>query len=126
MVTRLAAFVLVGATLAFATAKSALSTPADPTLKVTVSGKGTVTSTPTGIKCPKKCSAHFPHRLTGKARSTSGKGLELRLLVRRLPRLTQLRDQTRPRNDRAGNLQVEMTHISLAHTLAHTAVRRRG
>jgi hypothetical protein len=60
MVSRVAAFVLVASTLAFAAAESALSTPADPTLKVTVSGKGTVTSTPTGIRCPKKCSATSP------------------------------------------------------------------
>jgi hypothetical protein len=59
MIIRVAAVVLAASTLAFAAAESALSTPADPTLKVRVTGKGTVTSNPTGIRCPKKCSAHF-------------------------------------------------------------------
>jgi hypothetical protein len=60
MVSRVAAVVLAVSALVFATAESALSTPADPVLKVRVSGKGTITSNPTGIRCPKKCSAHFP------------------------------------------------------------------
>jgi hypothetical protein len=37
----------------------ATTTPTDPTLKVTIAGHGTVTSRPSGINCPKKCSAHF-------------------------------------------------------------------
>ena len=69
-----AALLLGASTLALAAAAPALSTSADPLLKVRVSGKGTVTSNPIGIRCPKKCSAHFatdarvrlvPHPATG-------------------------------------------------------------
>jgi hypothetical protein len=40
-------------------ASSVFAAHAAPTLKVTVLGKGTVTSSPARINCPKKCSAHF-------------------------------------------------------------------
>jgi hypothetical protein len=47
----------------------------EPTLAVTVTGSGTVTSTPTGINCPTTCTATFPAgtkvTLTPKAASTS-------------------------------------------------------
>ena len=40
-------------------ASSVFALFATPTLKVTVLGRGTVTSSPSGINCPKRCSAHF-------------------------------------------------------------------
>ena len=40
-------------------ASSVFALSATPTLKVTVLGRGMVTSSPAGIDCPKTCSAHF-------------------------------------------------------------------
>src|SRR5258708_2301512 len=48
--------------------------PANQTLNVTVSGSGQVTSSPSGISCPSKCSGSFADRSTVTLNENPGSG----------------------------------------------------
>jgi|GEM_PF-370711 len=56
---------------------AAFSLPTVSQLAVTVSGSGTVTSSPAGINCPGKCSANFPQNSQVTLTATPGSGFGL-------------------------------------------------